>query len=150
MNTAARQKRKVEHEGKIVSITRDAYIVLIESRSACASCHAKTLCSVSEMERKEITVRRIAEENYEYKVGESVVVELEEGLGLRAAWIVYAPPIVILLAFLLYLQRFELSEGTVGLLALAGVAVYFIVLYFFRFRIGRKFYFTIRPAMKDN
>lgn len=150
MREGNNQKKKVEHEGRIVSITRDAYIVQIESRSACASCHARTLCSASEMERKEITVKRIAEENYQYKVGESVIVELEEGLGLKAAWIVYAPPIAILLAILLYLQRLNLSEGTVGLLALAGIAVYFLVLYFFRSRIGRKFYFTIRPAVKDN
>lgn len=146
----SKQVKKVEHQGRIISITPDSYIVLIESRSACASCHAKTLCSVSEMERKEITVKRTADESYEYKVGQSVVVELEEGLGLRAAWIVYAPPIVILVAILLYLQRLNLSEGMVGLLALAGIAVYFLVLYIFRARIGKRFYFTIRPAVKDN
>ena len=142
--------RRVEHEGIVISISPDAYKVLIESRSACATCHAKTLCSASEMERKEIIVKRTAEESESFKVGQRVIVELEESLGLRAAWIVYAPPIVILVAILLYLQHLKLSEGVVGLLAIAGIVIYYLILYIFKARIGRRFYFTIRSAVKDN
>ena len=147
---ASSKIKKIEHEGRIVSISPDAYNVLIESRSACATCHAKGLCSASEMEKKEIIVKRGTGQTDEFKIGERVIVGLEEGLGLRAAWIVYAPPIVILVAILLYLQRLNLSEGIIGISAIAGIVLYFAVLYLFRARIGRRFYFTIRSAVKDN
>ena len=140
--------KKVEHQGRIVSATPELYKVEIESKSACASCHAKGLCSASEMELKIIEVKRHPEDNY--KVGERVLVELEERLGLRAALIVYAPPIVILVAILLYLQYIQVSEIVIGLSVILGIVLYFVVLYLLRGVIGRGFHFTIRKTMEDN
>lgn len=141
--------KRVEHEGVIISITPDNIKVRIESRSACASCHAKGLCSASEMEQKEIDVAMKGGEQI-FSLGERVIVELEEGLGLRAAWIVYAPPIIILVAILLYLQHIQVSELLIGITVFAGIGIYFLLLYLFRNKIGKKFYFTIRKTVEDN
>lgn len=136
------KKGIIAHEGVISSETESHYKVSITSRSACAACHAKGLCSASEMANKVIDVEKGRADGL-YKVGDRVNVNLEESMGMKAVWIVYALPAIILVTFLLYLQRLTLSELVVGLSVLGAVAIYFIVLYLLRGRIGRSFHFSI-------
>ncbi len=136
-------KKRVEHEGVVIEETEELYKVKIESNSACSSCHAKGLCSASEMQDKIIDVHKNRCKRG-YKAGEKVVVELEQSLALKAVWIVYLPPIAILVTILLYLQQLNVSELYIGLIAVAVVALYFLFLYFFRGAIGKQFYFTIK------
>ena len=51
-----RKKDSISHDGIIVEITPDFTTVEILSSSACASCHAKGLCGMSEEEKKLIMV----------------------------------------------------------------------------------------------
>ena len=120
------KKGIIAHEGVISSETESHYKVSITSRSACAACHAKGLCSASEMANKVIDVEKSRADGL-YKVGDRVNVNLEESMGMKAVWIVYALPAIILVTFLLYLQRLTLSELVVGLSVLGAVAIYFIV-----------------------
>ena len=50
------KKNEIIHPGKIVEITPDFTTVEITVSSACASCHAKGLCGMSEEEDKIIMV----------------------------------------------------------------------------------------------
>ena len=81
-----------------------------------------------------------------YKTGDKVSVNIKESAGMRAVWIVYAIPAIILVTFLLYLQGLGMSELTTGLAILGAIAVYFFVLYLFRGKIGRRIQFTLSPA----
>lgn len=135
------KKGIIGHEGVVTAVTHQGYRVSIVSKSACASCHAKGLCSASDMAEKEIEVK--ATQTGEFKVGDKVSVNLEESLGMRAVWLVYAIPAVILVTFLLYLQRLGVSELVTGLSVLGAVVMYFFVLYLLKNRIGKQFYFTI-------
>ena len=49
-----RKDQEISHEGRIISITPEFTTVEILSESACASCHAASLCGMSEAKRKEI------------------------------------------------------------------------------------------------
>ena len=118
------KKGIVGHDGVVSEITPSGYKVSIVSRSACAACHAKGL--------------------------DKVTVNMEESMGMKAAWLVYAIPAVILVTFLLYLQYSGASELATGLSVLGAIAVYFFVLYLFRKRIGRHFSFSIAPGEEDN
>lgn len=137
------RKGVIGHEGVVSGVTEDGYKVTITSRSACASCHARGLCSASEMADKIIEVKHSGPP--EFKVGDKVSVNMEESAGMRAVWIVYAVPAIILVTFLLYLQRLGMSELFTGLTILGAIAVYFIVLYLFRGKIGRRISFTLSP-----
>lgn len=135
------QKGVIGHEGVVSAVLENGYKVTITSRSACSACHARGLCSASEMVDKVIEVKDSGP--LRYKTGDKVNVNIKESAGMKAVWIVYAVPAIILVTFLLYLQRLTLSELVVGLSVLGAIAIYFIVLYLLRGRIGRSFHFSI-------
>lgn len=141
------KKGVIGHDGVVSEVTASGYRVSIVSKSACAGCHAKGLCSAADMADKIIDVKSSGPEVF--KVGDKVTVNMEESMGMRAVWLVYAIPAVILVTFLLYLQRLGASELTTGLSVLGAIAVYFVILYLFRKKIGRHFNFTIAPG-EDN
>ncbi len=141
------KKGIVGHDGVVSEITPSGYKVSIVSRSACAACHAKGLCSASEMADKIIEVK--SADTSRFKVGDKVTVNMEESMGMKAVWLVYAIPAAILVTFLLYLQYSGASELATGLSVLGAIAVYFFVLYLFRKRIGRHFSFSIAPGEED-
>ena len=141
------KKGVIGHDGVVSEVTASGYKVSIVSKSACAGCHAKGLCSAADMTDKIIDVKSSGPEVF--KVGDKVTVNMEESMGMRAVWLVYAIPAVILVTFLLYLQRLGASELTTGLSVLGAIAVYFVILYLFRKKIGRHFNFTIAPG-EDN
>ena len=153
----------ISHEGIVKEITPDVIKVTIVSKSACAGCHAKGFCSASEMQEKVIEIKRgntatgtgrstaqVQSQAEEYRVGESVSVNMEQRLGNKAVWIVYALPVVILLILLLSLQRFVTNELYLGLIVLGAIALYFFVLYLFRGNVGRGFHFTISKLQDTN
>ena len=129
-------------------MTSWGYRVSIVSKSACAACHAKGLCSASEMSDKIIDVKDA--DTSRFRLGDQVCVNLEEKMGMRAVWLVYAIPALILVTFLLYLQRLGVSELATGLSVLGALALYFLILMIFRKRIGRQFNFVLTPKDKDN
>ncbi len=141
------KKGVIGHDGVVSEVTASGYKVSIVSKSACAGCHAKGLCSAADMADKIIDVKSSGPEVF--KVGDKVTVNMEESMGMRAVWLVYAIPAVILVTFLLYLQRLGASELTTGLSVLGAIAVYFVILYLFRKKIGRHFNFTIASG-EDN
>ena len=138
------KKGVVGHDGVVSEITPTGYKVSIVSRSACAGCHAKGLCSAADMADKIIEVK--SSDTKAFKVGDKVTVNMEESMGMKAVWIVYAIPAIILVTFLLYLQHLGASELVTGLFVLGAITVYFVVLYLFRGMIGRHFSFTIAPG----
>jgi sigma-E factor negative regulatory protein RseC len=153
----------ISHEGVVKEITPDFIKVTIVSKSACAGCHAKGFCSASEMQEKVIEIKRgkavtgvgrstapAQSQAEEYRVGESVSVNMEQKLGNRAVWVAYAVPVVILLILLLSLQRFVTNELYLGLIVLGAIALYFFILYLFRGKVGRGFHFTISKLQDIN
>ena len=137
------QKGVIGHEGVVSAVLENGYKVTITSRSACSACHARGLCSASEMVDKVIEVKDSGP--LRYKTGDKVNVNIKESAGMKAVWIVYAVPAIILVTFLLYLQRLGMSELVTGLVILGAIAVYFFVMYLFRGKIGRRIHFTLSP-----
>ena len=133
----------IEHEGVIIEIKEGARaIVSIVSQSACASCHAKGVCSAADQKDKEIEVALSPEDNY--SVGERVIVSLESGLGLKAVLILYVIPLIILLTLLLTLLGCKVNEPISALISVGSVAVYYIVIKIFKLSLEKNLYFKIR------
>lgn len=135
------KKENIEHSGVVTSITPTDIYVEILNKSMCAACHAKSACSMSDTSVKVIKVTNTIRENYE--VGEEVNIVMKKTLGLRAVWISYVIPLIILMILLLSLPYLNCSELKTGLLAMAGVGVYFSGVYFFKDKIAREFTFSI-------
>ena len=79
----------------------------------------------------------------EVEVGERVEVVLKASLGLKAVFISYVLPLIILLILLLTLPNMGVSELLTGLISLLAVGGYFVVIYLLRKRLAAQFDFVI-------
>jgi sigma-E factor negative regulatory protein RseC len=136
----------IEHKGEIIEIGIDYIMVEIISHSACSSCNAKSMCSMSETESKVIEVENKGYEVFE--IGETVNVILRKSLGFKALYISYLIPLLILILILLSLSSFGIGELTTGLSIILALAVYYIGVFLFRDRFKREFVFTIEKLNK--
>ena len=134
--------KEISHEGRIVEITPDFTSVVIVSHSACSACHAKGLCGFSESETKLVMVP--TDPYTERQVGDMVNLVLKPSMGLKAVWISYVVPLAVLMVLILVLSRFVESEVWVAAGSLAGVVVYYLVIWLLRDRLKNEFVFHIR------
>lgn len=142
----ARQLDRVEHEGKIIEISENFISVEIVNKSACAACHAKGVCAASDEKIKVIEVPlTIGTLTEDYKVGDTVNVVMRGSLGLKAIVLAYVVPLLVLVASILILSLCHLHEATVGLCSVGAVALYYLVLFFFRHKLSKIFTFYIEP-----
>ena len=137
-----RKKDEIAHEGRIVEINPEFTTVEILSSSACASCHAKGLCGMSEEEKKLIMVP--TDPYTVYEEGEIVDVMTKKSMGLKAVWISYVIPLLILLILILSLSPVIGNEAYKGLAAIGGVALYYFVIWLIRDRLENEFVFYIK------
>ena len=136
------KKNEIAHSGRIVEITPDFTTVEIIASSACSSCHAKQLCGMSEDQEKLIMVP--TDGFTERKVGDEVQVLTKMTMGLKAVWISYVIPLVILMILILSLSKAFDNELLCGLLAVAGVGLYYFGIWLFRDRLSNEFVFYIK------
>lgn len=133
----------IEHEGVIVEIKGNSKaVVSIVSKSACASCHAKGVCSAADQKEKKIEVTLSSDDNY--SVGERVILSLESGIGLKAVLVLYVIPLIILLTLLLTLLNRKVSEPMSALISVGSVALYYVLVKIFNISLERNLYFKIR------
>lgn len=130
----------IEHEGTVQKVGSDSVIVNIHPVSACSGCHADGYCSLSG--RKEKTIRISG--SYNVAAGERVTVMMNESTGFRAVILGYIVPLAVLVFGLAVLTAASVNELTAGLLSIAFLVPYFLILYFVRHRIERNFYFTLK------
>ena len=96
------KKNEIKHRGRIVEMTPDFTTVEILVSSACSECHAKGMCGMSEDEQKMIMLP--TDPYSTYNVGDEVQVCTKMTMGLKAAWISYAIPLLILMILILTLS----------------------------------------------
>lgn len=136
------KKNQIAHKGRIVDITPDFTSVEIIASSACSECHAKGLCGMSEEQEKIIMVPT---DPYKvYSVGDEVTVLTKMTMGLKAVWISYVIPLAVLMILILSLSSVIGNELVLGLVSIAGVAVYYFGIWLFRDRLSDEFVFYIK------
>ena len=136
------KKNEIVHAGKILEITPDFTTVQIIVSSACSSCHAKALCGMSEEEEKVIMLP--TDPYATYNVGDEVQVCTKMAMGLKAVWISYVIPLIILMILILSLSTIVEREAYRALIAIGGVAVYYLFVWLFRDKLSNEFVFYIK------
>ncbi|MBR4817734.1 MAG: SoxR reducing system RseC family protein [Bacteroidales bacterium] len=131
----------VSHRGKVVQVTPEFTTVEIISSSACSACHASGVCGMSEYTKKAVEVPTRAWENF--TPGEEVNVVLKSSMGHKAVWLAYVLPLLVLVAVLMGTLALGAGELMAGLGAIAGVAVYYLLLWLFKDRLRNEYVFTI-------
>ncbi len=137
-------EKSIEHKGIIHKITNGRISVRFTVASACSSCHAKGLCSASEMSDKEISV---PVGNTQFTPGEEVMIVMQTGQGLKAVAWGYIYPFLLLLILLLVFTATGMGELRAGIFALSSLLPYYSFLYLFRDKIHRQFNFSIRKIV---
>ena len=131
----------IEHLGRVEHIAGNVVTVNFTTQSACASCHAKGACSVSEIQEK---VLEIINPGISVKTGEQVWVVLKQSMGFKALFLGYVLPLILLILFLITFTGIFNDEAIGGLLSLFVLAVYYSALFFARKKIDKQFSFGLR------
>ena len=114
----------------------------ITSHSACGSCRARQACGLAETQEKVVEVRTA--DAARYAPGDAVVVGVRRRAGGIAVLLAYVGALAVLLAVLaVAVGPLGWSEGRAALAALAGVVLYYVVLWLFRRKIEHTIQFTI-------
>ncbi len=133
------KKDTISHDGQVVEIVQDKYKVKIITKSACASCHAKSVCNPSDQAEKIID----AISTEDLKIHDNVVVELEERLGWKALFYGIIIPFVIMITVLFTLSTMT-GELSSALIALASLVPYYFIIFLLREKIEKEFIFTAK------
>ena len=131
----------ITHEGIVLSTDgKMAHIQIVQS-SACSACKAKSMCSSSESQAKEMDALMLEP----MVPGDRAVVEVREHLAWRAVLLAYILPFVVMMVVIAVLELTTgLDEAVVGTLSLCAIALYYIGLSVFKHRLQKQFSFTAR------
>ena len=132
----------VSHKGKVIKMTPQLTTVSILQHSACSACHATGLCGMADLAEK--TVEVPTDPYASYGVGDEVEVLLKASMGMKAVWLAYFIPLLIIVAVILILVGFGVGEVPAGLSGLGALALYYLLLYLFRDRLKNAYIFTIK------
>lgn len=135
-------KEQVSHPGVVVGINEKDIEVEILSSSMCGSCGIKSACGMSEMQEKRITLPK--PEDKEFVVGQPVRITMNVGQGNKAALFAYFIPAFILVAIIMILSNLLVAEWLAAVTGLGIMAVYYLILYFFKDKLKEEFKYEIR------
>ncbi len=135
------KEASISHAGIVESISSDLIRVNITSVSACSACHAKGACNASDMESKIIDA---IPGNKKLKIGDHVTVVGKESMGFKALFLGYLLPFLLVLTVLIIATSLKTSETLAGLLSLASLIPYYLVLYLTKDRLKKSFIFEIQ------
>ena len=132
----------VSHPGVVVGIHDEDIEIEILSSSMCGSCGIKSACGMSEMQEKRITVPK--PEDKEFIVGQPVKITMNANQGNKAALFAYFIPAFLLVAIIVILSNLSVKEWLAALIGIGAIAIYYIVLSFFKDRLRNEFTYEIR------
>lgn len=127
---------------KVIETTKEFTTVEFTQQSACATCHAKGMCSLTDESVKILSLP--ADPWNKYEVGEEVMVEMRQSLGLKAVWLCYLVPLLVFMVVMFTLSKFGLGDLAVGLSSVASVVLYYLILYIIRDRISDEYVFVLK------
>ncbi len=135
----------IEHFGTILKIDNERITVGIVNASACAGCHAKGACTMADMKEKTVDV---VDYSNQFSVGEKVNLKYQESLGWFALTIAYVIPFIIVIITLVVALTITSDELISGLIALAILIPYYVVLSFYKKKLKKTFSFSIEKIVK--
>jgi sigma-E factor negative regulatory protein RseC len=143
----------IKHDGIVIAVNSDGTVrVRIVQTSACAACKAKAMCASAESKEKEILALFVGEEakrregeRQDIKLGDEVVVMVQQKMGWKAILLAYMLPFIVMMTVVAIGNGLlGIREEIIGTAALCAMGVYYIVLGFFKDKIQKDFSFTAR------
>ena len=131
----------IKHRGIVEKIDGSHVVVRIVQTSACSACSAKGLCNASESKEKQIDVYEV---NPAYRIGEEVVLCGSTSMGMKAVFLAFGIPVLLLLAALFVTMRITDGDALLAAaVALLAVVPYYVVIYLMKDKMNKTFSFVI-------
>ena len=143
----------IKHDGIVIAVNGDGTVLVrIVQTSACAACKAKAMCASAESKEKEIVALFVGEEakrregeKQDIKLGDEVVVMVQQKMGWKAILLAYMLPFIVMMTVVAIGNGLlGIREEVIGTAALCAMGVYYIVLGFFKDKIQKDFSFTAK------
>lgn len=135
-------REEVSHKGKVIKMTPQLTTVAFLQHGACSGCYAAAYCGMGDLAEKVVEVT--TDPYAAYGVGDEVEVLLKATMGLKAVWMAYFLPLLVLLGTVLGLIGLGVGEVPAALAALAAVGVYYLLLYLLRGKLRNEYIFVIK------
>ena len=136
-------KNTIEQSGIVTQVADTFIIVTIQSQTACAGCHAKGACGMSEMALKSITAEKPDED---VKIGDKVIVCASTQNAMLSVLLAYIVPSALIILILTLLILAGVNEVMAATLSLVVTSIYFICLYLLRNKFAKKIKFKVKIA----
>lgn len=134
--------KSINHIGQIATISQNTIDVLIQSESACATCHAKGACSSADKSDKVVTVKN-SPLYRSFKEGDVVTLNGNFTSGLKAVLYAYVIPFILVIFTLMLVSSFSKSNLLAGILSLGILIPYYSLVYALRNKFEKEFSFSI-------
>jgi len=133
------QKNIIKHNGIVTKVSAHSIFVRLIDNTNCAGCNAKASCGVSKDTTKDIEV---LDRINTYALHEVVSLTMKNELGLKAVFLAYVLPFMILfLSLIISLQL--LKEWQAGLLSIFMLFPYFLIIYLLKNTLATTFSISI-------
>ena len=139
-------ENNIQHEGIIQSIDGLKVTVKMTVSSACAGCHAKGICGAADSRDKVVVAQNMS--GADFSIGETVTVQLQQTLAMKAVVICYLVPFIVLFASFCLMYLVCSAEWVNVLVALSLTALYYIILWFFRKKIEKTVTFVVNKSFQ--
>lgn len=130
------------HSGTVIGNKDGILSVDIIRQEACGHCNASSTCRVLNGKHRCLEIE--CKNASDFNIGDTVTVEISERTGLKAVFIAYVLPLIVLVIALATAILCGASEAVAALVALCITAVYYIVIYLFKSRIDDWTKFKVR------
>lgn len=142
MRSLQNMANKIKHLGIVENINGTHLKVRIVQNSACSACSVKGHCSASDTKEKIIDVYNV--HAVPCKIGEHVMIVGTTSMGMKAVYLAFVLPFVVLfLVLVLSLHLTGGDESVSALFALTSLIPYYLLVYCFRNKISKNFMFTL-------
>lgn len=131
----------VNHQGVIERIEGHNVYVRIARQPVCIGCRAKSICTAAD--GKELLIE-VIDHSGAFHINESVILSGEDSMGLQAVLLAFVIPLALVVAVIILGANMQWKESTSALTGLFLLFPYYIILYFLRDALKKKFIFTIK------
>ncbi len=121
------RRGSIEHTGRVTEVGSEIIKVLINSSSACAGCHAKSKCGLSEGSTRIIEVK-VKDTPFSLAVGDIVDVTITTTEGAYAVVLAYLIPVTLVVLSLWIGEEAGLSELLSFIAMICSVTLYYLIL----------------------
>jgi len=129
----------IEEQARVVSVSNKQVSVEIQRQSTCGSCSAKSTCGTSLLDKLfgQRKQRYSVTSEMDLKVGDTIVIGIDENAYLRGSFVVYSLPLILML--LAAIAAESLAGNQSGEFAsIIGAAIGFVVGLYVVNRFGRR------------